>query len=136
MHQSDRFVSPTALTGLAAAIAASLIICVGCDIEPAQDFTISVEPQAATLRQGQSAEFVASGGLTYSWAIDQASSTQRWGVLSAQTGERVRYTSVHSEDDTTHIQVLTVTSNLGDDDTSSNAVINQASAEVYIYHVP
>ena len=119
------------------AIAAILVACIGCDVEPSQDFTISVEPQAATLREGQTVDLVASGGLAYSWSIGQNSTTQRWGILNVKTGDRVTYTSVHSQPGETNIQVLTVTSSIGDQDNlASNAVTHQASAEVYILHIP
>lgn len=131
---------PSPVAALAATLCAVCIASlasVGCDydIEPADDFAIEVEPQTVRLKEGQSQTFTASGGLTYRWELSETTSTQRWGILSANVGRSVTYTSVHAPVATTNIHVIRASSILsegGDTNTASTT----ASAEAYIFLVP
>ena len=107
----------------------------GCslDVEPTDNFTIGVAPKSVSLTLNDSQEFVASGGLTYTWSLEGAEDDARWAFLSATTGDRVTYTSVKEPDDNTPvIRVLKVTSTFGGDTNSGELI---ASAEAYVSHI-
>ncbi|TFH16394.1 MAG: hypothetical protein E4H02_05710 [Lentisphaerales bacterium] len=129
---SRRRLSGWPLVAVAAGLAALLAAC-DLEVGDPSDFSITVEPKTTSLRQGQSQQFIAYGGNSYTWSID-TSSTQRWAILDRTDGGIVVYTSLHSETNSTNLLVLTVTSSIGGDSTNSQAY--SATAEAYIYHVP
>ena len=128
---SKRF-SGWPLVAVAAGLAALFAAC-DLEVEDPSDFSIRVEPKTVSLRQGQSQQFTAYGGNSYTWSID-TSQTQRWAILDRTDGGIVVYTSIHSPTNSTNMQILTVTSTIGGDSTNTQAY--SASAEAYIYHVP
>ena len=70
---------------------------------------VFVTPSTASLKKGERAAFVASGGSDYTWAISDPS----WGTLSPTNGENVIYSSATSAVSTILIQILTMTSGDG-----------------------
>jgi hypothetical protein len=103
----------------------------GCEIEPTTQASVTITPQTVTLRSGQSQEFKASGGAWYQWSLSE--STQRWGILNTTSGEKVTYTSILSPtNNTTNLQVLTVTAFYGHGNTNEEAYT--VTGEAYIFH--
>ncbi|MEI6971819.1 MAG: hypothetical protein WCL44_09920 [bacterium] len=139
------FVLCGSLIGLAA-----LVIAVGCDSEPIQDFAVSISPQRVDVRKNQSVTFSATGAVRYEWTLGEISNgvsdtAGPWGILSATTGEEVTYTSlrqpaeteeVSEEDEDLNrvIRTITVTGTMGLTG-SSNGTARTASATAYIYHI-
>lgn len=93
--------SPLTLAALLGCLAGSLVW-VGCDTDSAtSDITIS--PSSVAMSAGKSQEFVASGGYSYKWELQNSGV----GYLSSLTGDRVVYTapSTASSNSTQVIQV-------------------------------
>ena len=117
-----------------------LVVITGCEVEPVQDFAISITPQRVDLRKNQSQKFIASGGVRYTWSLGGTNvaddAADPWGILSAVTGDEVTYTSLRSPSGTNFIvRTLTVTGTLGSDSASNSTTVS-SSATAYIYHVP
>jgi hypothetical protein len=123
-----------ALLLLAAALpSAVLLLAPGCEVESASDPLISVSPQSVSLYEGQSREFVASGGGNYRWTLDK----EGHGILSARAGERVVYTSTYDGGSTNEgpvAVILTVSGTVGG---TTGTASNTAtwSAEAFITHL-
>lgn len=82
-----------------------LMLGTGCDTDSATS-AVSISPSSATMEVGQSREFVASGGYTYTWSLQD----NAIGTLSSRTGDRVTYTALSAPSNGT--QVITVTSTI------------------------
>ena len=97
---------------------------VGCETDPSDEIAVTITPNHADLKVGQSQTFVAKGFQNYSWTL----SKPEIGVLSSTKGDSTVYTAVISASN--EVQVLTVTAT---DATSvvSNKTIT-ASAEALI----
>lgn len=81
---------------------------------------LSINPETANLRVGESATFEVWGGSgDYTWTLSQPA----WGTLSHLTGSETTYKSFHSN---TVVEVQTITAT----DSSSGSV------KGYVYHIP
>lgn len=116
----------------------ALLFITGCDTESASTNNVSISPSSASMQEGESVTFTASGGYTYSWSLSEP----EWGVLSTTDGNTTTYTSIYSpETNATAYQVLTLTSTIegssttSDSSTSTNSTSSYGmTAEVYIEH--
>jgi hypothetical protein len=118
------------LCGLVLLAVAAVLGPIGCETQSAST-QISVDPSTATIHQGESIEFTASGGFNYTWSL----SNHTLGTLSNTTGPSTTYTSLYdSSASNTAVQVLTCTSDV-EGTSSSNSVPDEWSVEVYINHV-
>lgn len=120
----------------------ALFVIAGCEVEPVQDFAVSISPDRVDIRQDQSQKFIASGGVRYEWQLSStgsdtnADTSDPWGILSASTGNEVTYTSLRSPaDGEYYVRTLTVTATLGSQNVS-NTTLRTTSATAYIYHIP
>lgn len=132
---NKKYLPVVATAGLAVCCAALLLCGPGCDkedFEPIQDATLTITPQTVYLRTNQSAEFMASGGLRYTWSV--SNQTERWALLSAGTGEKIVYTSIKEpkKNNPNHLEVLTCSSTIGGEGTNSGGYT--ITAEAYIWH--
>jgi hypothetical protein len=107
-----------------------LVGMMGCETDPSDQISITITPNTASLAQGASQEFVASGWTGYFWSLSNSSA----GVLSTTTGDRTTYTAVTSLTSNT-TQVLTVTVNTGSTTTTTNGTTSTATAEALITHL-
>ena len=82
-----------------------LFLGTGCDTDSATS-EVTIHPDSVTLHAGQSQEFVATGGYTYSWSLKD----EAIGSLSVHTGDRVIYNAISAPSNGT--QVITVTSTI------------------------
>lgn len=106
---------------------------VGCEVESASDSLVSISPTSASLTEGQSQEFVASGADSYQWSTDSDS----YGHLSAKTGDRVTYTSTYSSGSGTVSVVLSVQGIIGGSTGGgTNSTESHWKAEAVISHKP
>jgi hypothetical protein len=108
--------------------AVCLLLPAGCETESAAEGP-RITPHSVSLRKGESAEFIASGGYEYTWSIENKS----WALLSASAGDRVVYTSLYDPGDAEAVQTLTVTSRIIG--SSSTNATNVKKAEAYIVHL-
>ena len=113
-------------------MAAAGLFC-GCETDAASS-PIEITPSSATISQGQSLTFTASGGYEYRWALG----TSGLGVLSTTRGQQTTYTATAASGEGTNFtQTLTCTSTItgtgGDSGTNSSSY--QASAEAIITHM-
>jgi len=111
--------------------AAGLLVVWGCETEPANT-QVRVTPSSVVLREGESAEFVASGGFDYTWSLD--SQNTHLGFLSTRTGDRTVYTSLASPGSNATdvvVRVLTVQSRVPTS-TGTNAVPVEWTAAAHI----
>ena len=125
---------------LALAILAASIGC-NYEVEPSEEFSVTVSPNIVSLAPGASQTFTASGGRIYTWTLRYTNvvaatgspAGQLWGVLSSPVGATVIYTALtFPSNDATTQQILMVSSSLGG--TSTNSSPLNASAEAYIFH--
>jgi len=136
-----RLIFSVLLAGVASVLALiTAVVMAGCEVEPVEDFSVSVSPQTVQLQKDQSQEFVASGATRYTWSIDSSSASETnnpWGILSSTTGEKVTYKSLRSPTGGEEfvLRYLTVTGTLGTEG-ASNSSVATASATVLIYHMP
>jgi len=110
----------TILIHLVAAVAAMVLI-VGCETESSDQISISITPNNATLRKGESREFIASGWRDYTWALSDPSI----GVLSVTKGDRTTYTAVKgpaSSTNETLTQILILTVNIPADNAGTTNI--------------
>jgi hypothetical protein len=107
----------------------------GCETQSAEGNSVHIEPQVASLYEGQYQDFTASGGFSYTWSL----SDESLGYLSSKTGPSVRYFSRVDPADNSGatVQRLTVTSELGSysdtgggTNTSSDGLIDTAEAVI------
>ncbi len=112
----------------------------GCETTPASS-EITITPSTATLRPGETATFVASGGYDYRWSLSQPT----YGTLSSLTGSSVTYTSIYSPSTNSAVsQVLTLVSyvagatavSTNTSTASTTASSYQLSTEAIITHLP
>jgi hypothetical protein len=89
-------------TTVAALLAACLCLVTGCEVEPTSQASITVTPNFAKMKEGQSLIFTASGWTDYRWSL----SDKNIGVLDSTTGSSVTYTAIA---DSSASQNLTVT---------------------------
>ena len=94
----------------------------GCDTNSATS-EVSISPSAVTLQAGQSQEFVASGGYTYSWSLPSPSI----GSLSGSSGDRVTYTAP-STIPTNGTQTITVISTIPGTSSGSTTTATNGTA--------
>jgi len=117
----------------AVGLAAAGLFC-GCETDAASA-PIEITPSSATINQGQSITFTASGGYEYRWGLDTAG----LGVLSTTRGQQTTYTAtVASGEGTNFTQTLTCTSTItgaGGGGDSTNTTSYEASAEAIITHL-
>ncbi len=117
-----------------AAMLASLIFWTsGCETEPSEQISVSISPNTAQLRLGESQEFVASGWEDYTWSLG----TPGIGVLSTKKGNSTIYTAVTGTND---VQTLTLTVNVRGAP-STNTIIGVTgssliSSQALIQHAP
>jgi len=121
----------TALGSLLTAIALQT----GCETQSAEGNSVHIEPQVASLYEGQYQDFTASGGFSYTWSL----SDESLGYLSSKTGPSVRYFSRVDPADNSGatVQRLTVTSELGSytdtsggTNSSSDGLVDTAEAVI------
>ena len=112
------------------AIASAIILgaygLTGCDTESADQVTITVTPNNARIKVGDSLTFTAHGFRDYNWSLSEP----KIGVLSVNRGDSTVYTAVQPASNI--VQVLTVTSTA-----VSSVISNQTvtvSAEALITH--
>ena len=110
-----------------------LLLGSGCETEPSEQVAVSITPNSAQLKRGQSQEFSASGWEDYTWSL----SNPGIGVLSSKKGNSTVYTAVAGSND---VQILSLsvsvrsgtTTNLLTGSTGGGPV----TAEALIQHVP
>jgi hypothetical protein len=104
---------------------------IGCETEPASE-KVRVSPDAATIRLGETASFVATGGFDYEWSL----SNETLGTLSTRSGPTTVYTSRSDPGGSNTLQqVLTVTSRIGNATTSNAAPSLVKTATSVITHL-
>ncbi len=107
----------------------------GCETEPSDQIAISVSPNAANVRRGQSQEFSVSGWQDYTWEIYEERG-DNVGVLSTRKGERTVYTAVSGTNDVVvlraYANVSTAITNRDDEGQERSRVF----AEAIISHRP
>lgn len=120
----------TLLTGIA--------LQTGCETQSAEGNSVHIEPQVASLYEGQYQDFTASGGFSYTWSL----SDESLGYLSSKTGPTVRYYSRvdPAANSGGTVQRLTVTSEVGSYTDSSGATNTTSdgfidTAEAVIEHL-
>ena len=100
---------------------------VGCETQSATT-KVTIEPSAATIGEGESVTFVASGGYDYTWELE----TKSYGTLSTTSGDTTTYTSTYSAGTSnTVVQVLTLTSFI-ENSSTSNSSPDEWTTEAYI----
>lgn len=103
------------------ALLSAVVLNSGCETQSAEDNTLRVEPQATGIRENQSVNFTASGGFSYTWSL----SDETLGLLTTRTGPNTTYISRYAGDgttgQTTRVQTLTVTSQVGPSDTTPSS---------------
>lgn len=82
---------------------------------------LSVSPATATVKNGSSLTFVASGGSDYRWSLEDGSI----GRLSSSSGSSVRYTATTDSGS----QILTVTATVQGQTATASAEISNAAYE-------
>jgi len=110
----------------------------GCETESASKNSVSISPSSATLENGQSVQFTATGGYEYSWSLE----TGTYGTLATRTGTTTVYTSAYEPDTSTNSTSTTVTSVVEEVLTVTSTISGLAStnatyemtATAYIYH--
>lgn len=104
------------------AVLVALALHTGCETQSAEANTVRIEPQAVGLRNGQSQEFRASGGFSYTWSLSNPS----MGVLTTTEGETTVYISrtEPAVNAGSSVQTLTVTSTLGQSSTLTDTSTN------------
>lgn len=128
------------LIGLVAAVAAMVLIA-GCETESADQISITITPNNATIQKEESREFTASGWRDYTWSLTDPSI----GVLSVTKGDRTTYTAIKGPTSTneTFPQILTLTINVPADNSSSTTTSTNTvpdptglvTAQAWITHV-
>ena len=120
------------LTGL---FAGAVILLGGCELTTdSADADINIEPASVVLKQGQSAEFVASGGYEYRWSLDPEDGT---GRLSTRKGDRTVYTCLSTSG--TQPKKIVVVSYIpgeasGEAGTNVVTTVYSETAYAYVYH--
>lgn len=119
-------------------VSATVGLLTGCETESVGDSAVSISPVSIGLKNGEVADFTASGGYEYSWSLADESK----GLLSSRTGPTVRYTDRYEpETNSTYVQTLTVTSwikgsSTGSGDTNTTGGSSyQATATAQIEHL-
>ena len=110
------------------AVALLMLPLAGCETESTSQAAIALEPQSATVQNGQSIELRASGWSDYHWTLSSAGI----GYLNTPTGDTVIYTSRTGSRTT---QVVTVTSDYSVL-TGTNTVSEPIASTALITHVP
>jgi len=105
----------------------------GCETESA-DSQITITPDSTTIRKGESVEFTASGGVKYTWSIEDAESTITYGHLSTRTGNKTVYTSIVDPDSDAVVRILTVKSTI-EGIGETNSTPQEWTAKAYITHL-
>jgi hypothetical protein len=132
MLDMDRFpevaMTLNSLRYRASLVLLALVACIpmGCELSAPSSSGINVSPASATLAPGQSQEFVASGGVNYTWALSDTD----LGSLDTTTGDRAVYTSRA----TVSTQEITVTAHFTrvlSTDTNATPFTETATANVY-----
>jgi hypothetical protein len=101
-----------------ALLASPLLIAIsGCEVDSTDQASISVSPNYATIKEGQSITFTASGWTDYHWNLSDTSI----GVLSSSVGSSVIYTAVKDSATTQTLQVSSVTGTAG---TNSSGLVS------------
>ena len=98
---------------------------VGCETDPSDQIALTITPNHANIKVGQSQEFKAGGFQDYTWSL----SNPKIGVLSVNKGDTTVYTAVIAS--TNETQILTVTATATQTITS-NSTPTTASAEALI----
>ncbi|MFU8780262.1 MAG: hypothetical protein ACNA71_04465 [Kiritimatiellia bacterium] len=116
---------------------ATLFALPGCDTEPSEQADLSITPNNATIRLGQSQEFTVTGLQDYTWEIvTTGNEPTKSGILSARKGNSTVYTAISG---TNEVVALRVTANVR---TSSETSLDPGqttggvSAEAIIQHQP
>lgn len=112
----------------------------GCETQSASA-PVKIEPSTATITEGESVEFTASGGYEYTWSIENPT----WGILSSTRGSTITYRSLISTVSNTEakVQTLTVTSYIPGDSSGGGSsgtnmtpsTVSTVSAQALVYHV-
>jgi plastocyanin len=117
----------------------ALIVSSGCETESAAT-QVRISPETATVNAGDSVEFVAASGYTYSWSL---SGDDTLGYLSNKNGQRVTYIATSAPLSNSVTRILTVQSVIansgGGTDTNGTADTGlpaEWSAEATIVHLP
>lgn len=74
----------------AVATVAAMIFTAGCETDSADEISVSISPNYAKLKAGQSITLTASGGWNYRWSVRPSTA----GSLSRTAGDSVVYTAV------------------------------------------
>jgi len=113
--------------------AAAVLMITGCEVD-SLDQTITITPSSATVKEGQSVQFVAAGGYEYKWELSSDEGGTVYGTLSARTGPSVVYKSI--KEGSNFVETLKVTSTIpgsGEGSTNTTAT-TERSATAYITH--
>ena len=114
---------------LGSGVTVALLALTSCEVDSPSD-RLQITPSSVTLKKGESAEFVATGGFIYEWSLqDDKDTAKNWGELSTRTGDRTVYTSLRDSVGTVTVRTLTVKSYIVE-----GAVTNVATAQAYIKH--
>ncbi len=100
----------------------------GCELtsDPGE---VTIRPDSAALREGESITLTASGGRTYLWQLEH----EDWGRLNTRRGDTVVYTSHYTPPwGQSAVQKVLVTA----DSVGTNATPTKLKAEAYITHRP
>lgn len=121
-------------------VSALLFMVFGCDTESVDENNIYITPETATIAEGESISFTATGGFEYRWSLG-ADGTGTWATLSNREGPSTIYTSLRNSasNGVPTVRTLLVSSYIVGTGSASNA--NEASyaethtAEAYITHI-
>jgi|GEM_PF-1225973 len=115
--------------GLIAFLLGALVLGLsGCEVtsDPGK---VSIHPDSALLREGESITLTASGGREYTWRLER----EEWGRLNTRRGESVVYTSVYTPPwGQSAVQKVIVTANV----VGTNSTTATLTGEAYITHRP
>jgi len=106
---------------------AALVLAAGCETESSDQISISISPNNATVKKGESREFTASGWQDYTWSL----SDPKIGVLSATKGDSTTYTAVKGPASTneTLSQILVLSVGIASDNASPSTNATPGSTE-------
>lgn len=106
---------------------AVLVLVAGCETESSDQIAISITPNNATIRKGESREFTASGWQDYTWSLSDSTI----GVLSATKGDSTTYTAVKGPASTneTLSQILVLSVNIASSDVTPSTNATPGTAE-------
>jgi hypothetical protein len=71
-------------------VLAALVLSAGCEATSPDEMSVTVTPNYAKLKSGQSVALTASGWFSYSWSLSKPD----YGYLSSTAGERVTYRAI------------------------------------------